>query len=393
MTNKRWLVTLPFIAAVIVVFLFLLGHRRRVGTAETAATGGRPGRRRPGLLSRRKRARTATALIAAAGLIAGSLLLTGLAGNGVFGSSALPTPTATATATATATPTPSPTPTPTPTPVPDPLILTGVSPELQALQERLQQEIAAYAERVGGNFAVAVTDLQTRETIHVNGDDASRIPGCTMNFFVLLSVVQDLEAGLYPESEVGRFIAQTVWASDPGTAHYLLRVTGGGDGRAGLWKINDLLRNRLGLKSALYDHPPAAGDTLTLIPGQWQENRISPLDFNRALARLYWGDLLNPEWTAYLIDKMSRVKPGLNHLIPSGVADPNALVSHKNGYIDYRPYYVDNDVGIVSFERNGKRYAYAITFWSQDNPWVLSDAPLGQTVSRLVWEYFSGRYR
>jgi hypothetical protein len=307
---------------------------------------------------------------------------------GVFGSSPADTPARTATAIATATATPS----PTATPVPDPLVLSGVSPKLEALRGKLEGEIAAFTQRVGGNFAVAVTDLQTGETVHVNGDDRNRVPGCTMNFFVLLSVVRDLQAGLYPESEVGRFIAQTIWASDPGTGHYLLRVTGGGDGRAGLLKINRLLWEELRLQSALYDHPPAV-DAVTLTPGRWEANRISPLDFNRALTLLYREELLSPAWTGYLIDKMTGVKPGLNHLIPAGVGDANALVAHKNGYIDYVPYYVDNDIGLVIFNRGGKQYAYALTFWSQDNPWVLSDVPLGQTVSRLVWEHFSSVYQ
>ena len=103
--------------------------------------------------------------------------------------------------------------------------------------------------------------------------------------------------------------------------------------------------------------------------------------------------LLNPEWTAYLLEKMSHVKPGLNHLIPAGVGDYNATVSHKNGYIDYLPYYVDNDVGIVTFRRGETQYAYVLTFWSQDNPWVLSDVTLGQAVSRMVWEHFSTVYQ
>lgn len=321
-------------------------------------------------------------------LIVSAFSLTMLACGEVLGS--VPTLTPTVTPTITTTPTPAPTPTPTPTP--DPLILEPVAPALGDLQQRMQQEVTAFQQRVGGNFAVAVTDLQTGETVHVNGDDGNRIPGCTLNFFVLLSVVQDLQAGLYPESDVGRLIAQTVWASDPGTAYRLLRVTGGGDGLAGLVKINDLLQNELGLRSALYDHPPAAGDVLTLTPGRFQGNLISPLDFNRALTMLYRGELLNPEWTAYLIEKMSHVKPGLSHLLPSGVTDPAATVAHKNGFIDYVPYYVDNDVGLVIFERGGERYAYAMTFWSQDNPWVLSDLPLGQTLSRLAWEHFSAAY-
>jgi beta-lactamase class A len=326
---------------------------------------------------------------AATAVAVASLLLGGLGcGLGAAGGDPTLTPTATRTATATATTTPI----PTPTPKPDPLVLDAVSPGLQELRARLEAEISGYTARVGGNFAVAVTDLQTGETVDINGDDAERIPGCTMNLFVLLLVAQDLQAGLYPEHEVGRFIAQTVWASDPGTGHYLLRKSGAGNSYAGLWKVNDVIRNQLGLASAVYDHPPA-NDVFTLVPGEWHENRISPLDFNRALTMLYRGEVLSPEWTAYLIDKMSRVKPGLNHLIPAGVGDPTAVVAHKNGYIDYVPYYVDNDVGIVIFQRGEQRYAYALTFWSQDNPWVLSDAPLGQTVSRLVWDYFSATYR
>lgn len=290
------------------------------------------------------------------------------------------TPTVTATATATASPTPD----------PDPLVLSNVSKPLAGLRQRLEQEIAAFQQRVGGNFAVAVTDLQTGETVHVNGE-SPRIPGCTMNFFVLLQTVRDLEDGRYPEPGTGDFIARTVYYSNPGTAAHLLRQSGGGDMLAGLWKVNDLLRNKLKLKTALYDHPPA-NDTFTLNAGKWQENTISPLDFNRALTQLYRGEVLNPLWTAYLVDKMSSVSPGLNHLIAAGVGDPNAIVAHKNGYIDYVPYYVDNDIGFVIFHRGGKQYAYAITFWSQDNPWVLSDAPLGAALSRLAWEYFSTTY-
>jgi hypothetical protein len=301
-----------------------------------------------------------------------------------IGSDAAPqstlTPTVTATATATASATPN----------PDPLVLWNVSQPLEGLRQRLEQEITTFQQRVGGNFAVAVTDLQTGETVHVNGDSL-RIPGCTMNFFVLLQTVRDLQANQYPETAAGSLIARTVYYSNPGTAAYLLRQSGGGDTLAGMWKVNDLLRNVLKLKTGVYDHPPA-NDTFTLNPGKWQENTISPLDFNRALTQLYRGEVVNGAWTAYLIDKMSSVSPGLNHLIAAGVGDPNAIVAHKNGYIDYIPYYVDNDIGMVLFNRGGKQYAYAITFWSQDNPWVLSDAPLGAALSRLAWEYFSTTY-
>jgi hypothetical protein len=304
-------------------------------------------------------------------------------------SGAIPEATVTSTA-APPTPTSTSTREPTATPRPDPLVLSDVDDGLNYLQLQLQEIIDSFAQRVGGNFAVAVTDLQTNQTIHVNGESV-RIPGCTMNFFVLLQVAKDLQAGQYPESAAGSLMAQTVWASDPGTSHKLMIQSGGGSSYGGLWKVNNLIHNELGLDTAVYDHPPA-NDTITLVPGKWQDNAITPLDFNRALTMLYHGEILNAEWTMYLIDKMSRVKPGLNHLIPAGVTDPAAIKAHKNGYIDYVPYIVDNDIGIVAFTRGDKHYAYVLTFWSQDNPWVLSDAPLGANVSKIVWDYFNAVY-
>jgi len=301
-------------------------------------------------------------------------------------STASPEPTTTIAPTRTSTSTP----VPTATPRPDPLTLSNITPGLSYLQLQLQQAVDSFAQQRGGNFAVAVTDLQTGQTVSVNGDSV-RLPGCTMNFFVLLQVAKDLQAGQYPESEVGAQIAQTVWASDAAMAHKLLRKSGGDNSIGGLWKVNTLLHDELQLSSAIFDHPPA-NETATLVPGEWQDNAITPLDFNRALTMLYRGELLNTEWTMYLINKMSRVKPGLNHLIPSGVSDPTAYTAHKNGYIDYKPYIVDNDIGIVAFQRGDEHYAYALTFWSQDNPWVLSDAPLGHTVSKLVWDYFNAVY-
>jgi len=34
-----------------------------------------------------------------------------------------------------------------------------------------------------------------------------------------------------------------------------------------------------------------------------------------------------------------------------------------------------------------------ISFYSQDVPWKYADVPLGQTVSKLVWEHFAEKYR
>ncbi len=114
-------------------------------------------------------------------------------------------------------------------PPPDPAFL--------ALRDRLQAEIG----RWGFNAAVAVTDLQTGESIDIQGDDP-RMPGCTINLFVLMRVVMDLQEGRYPESWVGDLISRTIYSSNPITARDLLLISGGGDLASAMLSVNDLMR-------------------------------------------------------------------------------------------------------------------------------------------------------
>jgi beta-lactamase class A len=254
------------------------------------------------------------------------------------------------------------------------------SADFLGLQESLRAQIAAS----GINAAVAVTDLQTGESINVNGDEP-RLPGCTINFFVLLSVVMDLQDGLYSEADVGDLISRTVWSSNPVTARDLLRKTGSGDIGTGLAKINQLL-DSLGLSTSTYDHPPAYPQESL----HGSVNILTANEMNRALVALYEARIVEPAWRDYLLNKMTGVKPGLQYLIPAGVG--NGVVSHKNGFFaDYQGW-VDNDAGIVVFDRGGRRYAYAISFFTEDVPSKYADIPLGQRVSSLVWQYFSSRY-
>lgn len=252
--------------------------------------------------------------------------------------------------------------------------------EFIALRERLRAEIAA----VGFSAAVAVTDLQTGESIEVNGDEP-RLPGCTINFFVLLSVVMDLQQGLYAQADVDDLIARTVWSSNPVTARDLLRKTGLGDIGAGLAKINNLL-DALGLPISLYDHPPAYPQESL----HGSANLLTASEMNRALAALYEARVVSPDWRDYLLQKLTGVKPGLQYLIPAGVGA--GVVSHKNGFFAHPLGWVDNDAGVVIFDRGGNRYAYALSFFTERVPYKYADIPLGQTVSRLVWQYFSNRY-
>lgn len=251
---------------------------------------------------------------------------------------------------------------------------------------RLRDAIAATISASRINTAVAITDLQTRETIDVNGDNV-RLPGCTINLFVLMRVVVDLQDGKYPESDVGDVIGQTINRSDPILARRLMKdKIGNGDLAAGIAQVNAFMQS-LGMTSTLMDHPPA-------FPQESQfglaDNRITALDVNRALQALWDGRVLTPGWRDYFLGKMTLVKPGLNYLIPAGVGY-GATVSHKNGFL-YSEGWADNDIGIVWFNRGGQRYGYAISYYAQGVPYKYADIPEGQRIASLAWQWFVGRY-
>jgi hypothetical protein len=255
-------------------------------------------------------------------------------------------------------------------------------PAFLDLQERMAGAIAAYG--VPGRYAIAVTDLQAGHTIGVNAG-RSHYSGCVMNLFVILSVYRDLEAGLYAPELVDHLVAETLWSSNASTALLLYGITGGGDTVAGVAKVGALLRE-LGLEEMLIDHPPAFGQySLGIDPDNW----LTAEAMNRALAALYHGTALSEPWRGRLLEAMTKVKPGLNYLTAYGAG---GVVSHKNGFFPYERGFVDNDAGIVRFERGGTEYAYAITFLSEDVPWKYGDIALGQQLSKMAWAYFDAAY-
>ena len=103
-----------------------------------------------------------------------------------------------------------------------------------------ETRLASAIDESGINAAVAVTDLQTGESIDVNGDEP-RHAGCTLNWFVLLSNVVDIQNGTTAESEVGSLISRTIYGSNPVTARDLLIRTGGGNLDVGVIEVRRLL--------------------------------------------------------------------------------------------------------------------------------------------------------
>ena len=254
---------------------------------------------------------------------------------------------------------------------------------LEPLRLQLAAAIDAYA--VPGNYAVAVTDLRTGETVSINGI-RPQISGCILNVFVLLSTMYDVQLGLRELSEIDALVTETLLVSDAGTARELYAIGGDGDVLAGLARVDALLR-KLGMNASILDHPPGyPEETRGLDDNNW----VTAEDMNRGLALLYGGGLLVEPYRSYLLDAMTHVAPELNYLLGSNA---DATVSHKNGYLfEDGNGWVDNDAGIVRFIRDGVERAYAITFLAMDVDEVGADVPLGQQLVRLAWEHFSSAY-
>ena len=53
---------------------------------------------------------------------------------------------------------------------------------------------------------------------------------------------------------------------------------------------------------------------------------------------------------------------------------------------------IDNDIGIVRFERDGEQLAYAISFLSQRVPHKYDDIPFAQRLTAATWAFFQERY-
>ena len=124
---------------------------------------------------------------------------------------------------------------PSPTPAPTP----AIDPGLLALRDRL----AAAIDESGINAAVAVTDLQTGESIDVNGDAPAGTPAAPPTGSSCFRTSSTCRTGRYPESDVGSLISRTIWGSNPVTARDLLIKTGGGSVEGGVLKVRGSSRS------------------------------------------------------------------------------------------------------------------------------------------------------
>lgn len=340
------------------------------------------------------------------GLLAGSLTLIALDGNPGPGSGAVaapasptsgsttPTPRLPAVASTPARPTPYVTPEPgtggdQPT---DPLPPTagdipenvGVSAEMLALKDQLAATITDYETRVGIDVGLAVTDLQTGETISINGNVVHKT-GCVINMFGLFAAVDEFQAGNASPSGLGYSIKKGIGGSYPPEVKNFLEAIYGYY-PDGVVHARELM-NEWGMKMAWYDHIPYYGGS-----DSPPANLLTPLETNRIFGRLWNDELFDEPWTNYTISVLRDSYAYADYILPKYLPW-YVNVGHKIGYYWDYDGWVNNDVGIVSWpSADGSTKAYAISYFSQYAPSEAAGYTFGQRVSLDAYNFMAGRY-
>jgi YVTN family beta-propeller protein len=256
--------------------------------------------------------------------------------------------------------------------------LVEVSEEFLALQAVLENKVRSYY----GDVAVCVTDLQTGERICVNGDAPHRT-GCTINIFSLFVAMEEFMAGRARPEDWAYWIKIGIGhSSPPQVAVFIQGIVGSLEEGA---RRADELMHRWGMKDSLFAHLPG-------YPGQDpRTNILTASETNMILARLYRGELFPPEWTAYAIDRLLDIKPGLNYVLPLFLP-AGTRVAHKIGYYMDWDGWVYNDVGIVMTVQGDKQIAYVISYLSQGMPSEYAGYITGAELSKTVYDWFDQRY-
>lgn len=255
-----------------------------------------------------------------------------------------------------------------------------VSEEFLALQAALEDRIRNYY--YYGDVAICVADLQTNEEICVNGDALHRT-GCTINMFSLFVAMEEFMAGRARPEDWAYWIKIGIGHSSPPQVAVFVQGLAGSL-EEGARRANELMQS-WGMRDSLFAHVPG-------YPGSdSRSNILTARETNVILAKLYRGELFPPEWTAYAIDRLLDIKPGLNYVLPLFLP-AQVRVAHKIGYYQDGDGWVYNDVGIVLMTRGDRQIAYTISYLSQAMPTEYAGYISGAELSKIVYDWFAQRY-
>ncbi len=264
----------------------------------------------------------------------------------------------------------------TPIPTLAPAIPTPTPSLQRSLAPMLESQLLGYPGTVG----LAITDLQTEETLAINGQ--RRISAAsTIKIFILLATLREVETGAYPLEEVQDALdAMMSWSDNQAAATLTERV--------GFEKINQLMKS-LGMEQSVFHFWPGIDQEW----GSYDDNYLTASEVNQALVKLHRGQVLSPTYTRLALNKMQQSISEHNIIIPGRLPE-GIRVAHKMGWLYWDPELqieIANDAGIV-FLGDDDTPAFAISFLSQDNPDHDQAIALGASLSRLAYNYFVSRY-
>lgn len=260
----------------------------------------------------------------------------------------------------------------------------NAGPEMIALQGELASLIDQYRQISGIDTAIAVTDMQTGETISVGGNTVHKT-GCVINFYALLAAVSEFQQGNASPWTNTTNIKEGIGGSHPPFVRAFLQNYFGTD-LAGIARAQELMAS-WGLTITTYDHVPYYGLSENPPP-----NIATALETNLILQKLWKRELFNEEWTNYTIDVLNDGYAYVAYIIPKYLPW-NTEVGHKIGYFWDYDGWVNNDIGIVQFTgSDGLEKAYAISYYSQQAPSEYAGYSFGARLSLKVWNTMGPKY-
>ena len=284
------------------------------------------------------------------------------------------------------------------------MLTVGALAQPAAAQTRLEREIGRIAPFSGGTVGVAAVHLESGRSVYVNADEpfplasTYKVPIALQTFKLVEEGKLDLDqmitiepsdihisdewAGVFQAPGVRLSLRNVIEPmlifSENSATDLTLRLVGGGQavtarlnslGIAGIRvdrSTADLISGSMGVdvwtngtfdkakwESGIARISKARQDSAAYFYANDPRDHGSPRGMVTLLTKLWKGELLNKEHTAYLLDIMYRCRTGMARI--KGMLPPGTPVAHKTGTFPG----TTNDVGIVDLP-DGTHMAIAI---------------------------------
>jgi len=242
-------------------------------------------------------------------------------------------------------------------------------------------------DRASVDIAVTVLDLQTGESVAIDGDER-HLAGCTIKFFPALKAAYDVREGQREfDDTLDYLIQRTVRISNNADSHYLIDLVG-------IPETNAFMEDVVGTSGSIISHAPGYYGENVAYGINEEDNYLTANDLVLAFAKLYRGELTTPELTTHLLDVMTQswLTPEEYGVILYSAAPPQARVAHKIGYVG-PPENVWNDAGVVMLDRPEGTVAYAVAILTQYNGQYGDGPPTARRIADRVFQHFNETYR